>query len=435
MQSSGSSNVLSMTTFALALAPLVLGCTGGDDESESEVIVLKGGISVTGRFSTEGAQSIWGTNAVVNWVNTVHGGVDVGGQKRPLQYHYDDDQSDATVTAEIAAQHCADDAVHFVHGNYSTGLSIAAAEVIDPCGKLYVIFGGASETIFEKGFENVVQVISPARYYHRGIFDAVAAANGAGTSLNVAFLYEDGGFAKSVGAGAKDYALSLGHQVVFDELYPIGADKETQELVDLVDQLGQSNADIVVGGGHAVDSRAVNELMGGSGIAPVALSLLIAPGLDDYYDLIAPCSVDCVHAEHPAEGVCAPGQWANGVQYSEASATAEGVAWFGPSQEEFLSAFSDVAGADVQPSYQAAQAAAAVLALAYAIETADTTESNAVQAAFDGLKFKTFFGDFEVDATGKQVAHKMVEVQWQNGEKKIVWPADAATASFVYPMP
>jgi uncharacterized protein YheU (UPF0270 family) len=34
-----------------------------------------------------------------------------------------------------------------------------------------------------------------------------------------------------------------------------------------------------------------------------------------------------------------------------------------------------------------------------------------------------------------QVGHTMVDVQWQNGERVIVWPEEAQTGKVYYPMP
>ena len=47
----------------------------------------------------------------------------------------------------------------------------------------------------------------------------------------------------------------------------------------------------------------------------------------------------------------------------------------------------------------------------------------------------SFYGTWDVDDTGKQIGHSMVDVQWQNGKRVIVWPPAARTGDLYYPMP
>jgi branched-chain amino acid transport system substrate-binding protein len=47
----------------------------------------------------------------------------------------------------------------------------------------------------------------------------------------------------------------------------------------------------------------------------------------------------------------------------------------------------------------------------------------------------SFYGCWDVDDAGLQVGHSMVDVQWQEGERMIVWPPEARTGELVYPKP
>jgi branched-chain amino acid transport system substrate-binding protein len=163
--------------------------------------------------------------------------------------------------------------------------------------------------------------------------------------------------------------------------------------------------------------------------------LLVGPAAPDFYEQVEACPDPCDYDAHPAEGVAAPAQWELGVTYSQTRAEALGKTWFGPSQEEFLALFHDVAGDDVAPGYQAAQGGATILTLVLAIEAADSVETDAVRDALDDLEFTSFYGDFDIDETGLQIGHDMVELQWQDGQKVIVWPEAASTGECVYPMP
>lgn len=423
----------------LGLAPL--GC--GDDDEEvtpdagvqdtggTETITVAAPMSQTGRYAETGAQIIAGVEAAINWVNDTHGGVSVSGQSLDVEFVYYDDESEAETVEGVVQQLCDDDTVDFILGPYSSGLSAAAAPISEACGKLLVVTGGASNTIFESGYENVVQILSPGEDYHRGFLDLIDNQVDDPSALDLALAYEEGSFTASVAAGALAHATSLGFNVVFDETYPAGA--EDGDLGSFVSDLAAAEPDIIIGGGHTVDTRALTRVLAAEGVTPLAMSLLVGPATADFPEQV--CPAPCSYLIHPAEGVSVPAQWEPGVTYSQSRAEAAGQTWFGPSQEQFLTLFETVAGADSTPDYQAAQGAAAILALTLAIEQAGSLETGAVRDAFDSLEFVSFYGGFDVDETGLQVGHDMVELQWQGGSKVIVWPEDASTGDFVYPIP
>ena len=47
----------------------------------------------------------------------------------------------------------------------------------------------------------------------------------------------------------------------------------------------------------------------------------------------------------------------------------------------------------------------------------------------------SFYGGWDVNDDGMQVGHDMVDVQWQNGKRVIVYPDSAQTGKLVFPMP
>src|SRR5206468_6731549 len=85
------------------------------------------------------------------------------------------------------------------------------------------------------------------------------------------------------------------------------------------------------------------------------------------------------------------------------------------------------------PSYHSAEAGAALLVLADAIRRANSLNTAAVRAALGTMHIMTFFGEFQIDSRGLQVAHSMVVVQWQAGALKIVQPQDVAESPVQYP--
>lgn len=108
--------------------------------------------------------------------------------------------------------------------------------------------------------------------------------------------------------------------------------------------------------------------------------------------------------------------------------------WFGPSQGEFLDLYHDVAGDDQDPAYHSANGAAMILSLVLPLEQAGAVDNDAVRDALDDIAFMSFWGTWDIDESGMNIGHDMIEVQWQQGEKEIVWPEAARTAPFVYPI-
>jgi branched-chain amino acid transport system substrate-binding protein len=75
-----------------------------------------------------------------------------------------------------------------------------------------------------------------------------------------------------------------------------------------------------------------------------------------------------------------------------------------------------------------------VQVIAAAIESAGTLDRDAVRDAMLATDMETVMGPvtFNADGTGN-VWNPLV--QWIDGKQELVWPADQATADFVYPAP
>lgn len=374
---------------------------------------------LSGKYAKAGEQAFGGIQAAVQWVNETHGGVAVGGENVPLEYrHYDAESKKESVTS-LLERLITTDKVHAVLAPYSSGLTLAGAPVAEKYGIVYLDHGGASDKIFAQGFEYIVQTIGPGSKYHVGTLDLIKAIDPKATKM--ALAYEDSEFARSVMDGARAYAQKLGFEIVFQRTYPTGV----TDLTPLLSALKATKPDIILGGGHFEDGQLFNRQMADLDINAKALSLIAAATLPAFYEALGSL----------AEGVMGPSHWEYGVTFSAEGAKQAGLPWIGPSQDEFVSLFKAALGKDTVPDYHAAEAAAAVLALVLGIERADSIDSDKVRRELGELEFMSFYGTWDVDATGKQVGHPMVDVQWQNGKRVIVAPDAAKTGDILYPMP
>ncbi len=414
---------LVVLTAALLLVALLAGCqqpAKPEEKPKEAVIKLGAPISLSGKFAKEGQMSLWGMQVAVKWVNEKYGGIKIGDTTYKLELVPYDDESKKETVQSLVERLATVDKVKFILAPYSSGLTLAAAPIAEKYGVLMNSHGGASDYIFEQGYRFVVQTLSPASKYQTGFLDMIKAIDP--NAKRLALVYEDKEFSRAVHKAAKEYAEKLGFEIVYEKTYPAGVN----DLSPILNELKAAKPDIIIGGGHFADGQLLASQLAELNINVKGISILVAPALPAFYEALGT----------KAEGIAAPAQWELGVTYSPEAAKKLGVEWFGPTQEEFVQMFKEIAGEDKQPSYHAAEAAAAVLSYAKAIEKAQSLDPEKVRDAMDDLEFMCLYGLWKIDPeTGKQIGHEMVIIQWQNGEKKIIWPKEAANAEPCYPMP
>jgi len=375
--------------------------------------------TISGKHAKAGEQSVGGVEAIVDWVNNSYGGVKLGGKRVPLEYIKYDCESKKEAVTSLLERLITVDKVHFTLAPYTSGLTLAGAPVAEKYRMIYMDHGGASNKIFKQGFQYIVQTIGPASNYHRGTLNMIKKLDP--TAKKVALVYEDDEFARDVMDGAEAHAKKLGFEVVFQRTYPKGV----TDLTPLLSAMKASKPDFVLGGGHFQDGQLLNRQLADLDINPKALSLIASATLPAFYKALTT----------NAEGVMGPSHWEYGVTFSAEGAKKYKKDWIGPSQDEFVALFKKAVGSDILPDYHAAEAGASVLALVMGIEKAQSLDSLPVRKALGDLTFMSFYGGWEIDETGLQVGHDMVDLQWQNGVRVIVWPEIAKTGDFVYPMP
>lgn len=385
----------------------------------ADKIVVGHPACLSGSQAKAGEQAINGIKAIVDWVNTTRGGVAVGGKKLMLEYKYYDCESKKEQVTSLLEKLITVDKVNFTIAPYSSGLTLAGAPIADKFRIIYMDHGGASDTIFKQGYEYIVQTIGPGTRYHVGTLEMLSKA--APKDKRLALAYKDDEFARSVMEGAKENAPRLGYEIVFERTYP----KDVSDLTPLLSDLKASNPDVIIGGGHFPDGQLFARQLADLNIKPKALSLIAAVTLPAFKDALGGL----------ANGTMGPSHWEYGVTFSKEKAEKAGETWIGPSQDEFVALFKKAAGKDLMPEYHGAEAGASILALVLGVEKADSLDSDKVRKALGELKFTSFYGGWDVDETGKQIGHSMIDAQWQNGELKIVWPPDAATGNLIYPKP
>ncbi len=279
------------------------------------------------------------------------------------------------------------------YGSRPSSQALAATE------RLVWNHGGASSTIRWPAFPRVVNVLAPASTYFRGTLEAVRSADP--EARRVVILHGRTGFGADVARGAAEDAARL-HFEATEIGFSTGEAARTAPEVPDGDVL-------LVAGGFDDELAAARALLGREWRA----AGFVSAGVEE---VLPPLG-------RAREGLLGPAQWvaAAGTESDE-----------GPDVRWFLTRYRSAVGSD--PPYPAAQAFAAGVLAARCLRDAETVEDTAQVAVARSLECRTLYGDFRLDpATGLQVGHEVLTVQWQGGARRIVWPPKHADRSLTYP--
>ena len=376
------------------------------DADAEKIIYLGAAVSETGRFSREGKDTRQGYLVWLDWVNNEYGGIKVGDERYKVEIVMYDDEGDPDTAARLVEKLINEDRVDFLLGPYSSFLTQSASAIAEKYGKIMIEGNGSAETLFERGFQNLFAVLTPAVDYTRTALQLLADIG----AKTVVIAYEDTAFPTSVADGAQSWAAEYGLEVLGVETYPVNV----ADVSGIMSKFKELEPDIFVGGGHFNDAilfiRAAKEL----DFNPKAMVITVGPS--------NPKLIEEVGAD--AEYVIGPTQWEASMSYADD--------YFGTAAE-YAARYEKMWGEP--PTYQAAESTATALALHIAIEQAASLDTDAVRAALRSLDVVTFYGPINFDEKGRNAGKPMGAIQIQDGEILVVAPNNAAIAGLNYPAP
>ncbi len=377
--------------------------SGADAE---RIIYLGAAVSETGRFSREGKDTRQGYLVWLDWVNNEYGGIKVGDERYKVELVMYDDEGDPDTASRLVEKLINEDRVDFLLGPYSSFLTQSASAIAEKYGKIMIEGNGSAETLFERGFQNLFAVLTPAVDYTRTALQLLADIG----AKTVVIAYEDTAFPTSVANGAQSWAAEYGLEVLGVETYPVNV----ADVSGIMSKFKELDPDIFVGGGHFNDAilfiRAAKEL----DFNPKAMVITVGPS--------NPKLIEEVGAD--AEYVIGPTQWEASMSYADD--------YFGTAAE-YAARYEKMWGEP--PTYQAAESTATALALHIAIEQAASLDTDAVRAALRSLDVVTFYGPINFDEKGRNAGKPMGAIQIQDGAILVVAPTNAAIADLNYPAP
>jgi branched-chain amino acid transport system substrate-binding protein len=286
---------------------------------------------------------------------------------------------------------------HLLFGPYGSGPTL---EVLGTTQRAVWNHGGAVSTIRWPVFPGVVNVLSPASSYFRGILEVVRSVEPE-QGQRVAILHASSGFGADVARGAVDWARRLGFQASANPF-------SRGEAANLASRVPDADV-FLVAGGFEDELAAARALLSRKWRAVG----LVGAGVEEVLASLGPAR----------EGLLGPSQW---------MPAAAPVPNEGPDAGWFETRYRSITGGDAP--YPAAQAMAAGVLAARCLREAQVLEDAALLAAARRLACRTLYGEFRLDpATGLQVGHEVLTVQWQSGRRRIVWPLERAERPLAYP--
>jgi ABC-type branched-subunit amino acid transport system substrate-binding protein len=317
-------------------------------------------VPVSGRYAVQGAQ--------------LRAGLELWAQWARARLLIEDDESRPDRAAALfrrLAGRC-----DFVLGPYGSDSTRAVAKARPDT----VVWnhGGAADDIQRQ--PGVVSVPSPASRYLVTLGRTIAAER---PGASVALVIGRGRFAELARQGIERAAPSLGLTVA-----------ATFSFRESVTSVAGLRPDALLACGPV--AREVELFRAVAAELPEAIVGGVSPGLSAFPELLG---------ETP-DGFLAPVQWHADLDEARPE--------LGPRSQEFVAAAA--AGGYRDPDYVAAQGYAAALIADRCIQLAPDDPLSAARS----LRTTTFFGAFELDASGLQIWHRLSVIRWHRGRQELV---------------
>jgi branched-chain amino acid transport system substrate-binding protein len=379
--------------------------------------------SLTGSQEVSSKRQVNGFNLWMDQLNASGGLVLADGTVVRFAAQTYDDESNKERVQELYTRLITEDNADYLISPYSSGLTAAAAIIAEQNGKVMITAGAAEDDAYKQGYTHIFQLYTPGSLYLISTVDMLMELS---PGAKVAVVHENDKFSTSVVDGLKPYLEAHDFEIVLEEGYA----SDTTDFGPVINKLVDSGATVLLGGGHYPDGSTFARQIYEREVGLDFISLLVAPADSKFPEL-----------GDAALGVTTSSQWELKATHTQEEAAALGIEWYGPSGAEFASAYEAAYGD--KPTYHAAGGYAAGLLLQKAMLNAGSTDPDKVKAALEAMNVFTFYGgiqfDTSVEAHGLQISHQMVVAQWQYNEageltREVIWPADVATSSPLYPI-
>ncbi len=345
--------------------------------------------SLTGKYGQFGTEQFRG---VKMWVEDINErGALLG---RPVELIVYDNQSQREVCAELYQKLIVEDKVDLLIGPYSSGMSLAARPIVEQFN-FPMLVEGTAPSIWAQGINNMFGFLTPSE---KSMVPVISMAASKGYK-RVALAYANTDFPIGVASGVRAQLEEQGMQLVFDEQYAKEY-KTSDEFLPLLTRMKATKPDLVIVASYLIDSIAFTQQAKLSELAPKMFVFSTGPAMSEYADALG----------KDVEGIMSTVQWDRSQRM--------------PGSFDFSFRFQQKYG--IHADYNAAGGYAAGQIIEAAVRLAGTLDKDKIRERLKAMKFRSLIGHFRVDENGRQIGKPNYIIQWQEGERRLIYPNNLA---------
>lgn len=389
---------------------LLGGCGGSDKDDSSKAASSDDPIKVGVILPLTGTQAMFG-EMEKNTMEMVYEKLKAEGKTvingREVKLIFEDDQSKQDVAKAATEKLVNQDKVDLLSGGYSSACTNVIAGSAQSMGVPFIINTGSADEITKQGWEWIFRgAAAPASKYTVALWDMMEEVI---KPESVGILYENTDFGTSSAEGFRPECEKRGIEIVFDQSYEAGA----IDFKPMLSKMKAAKPDIIFATSYVMDAalivKQMKELDFNTGMFIGAGAGYTMPEFAE-------------NAGSVADFIASTALWV------------PNVAWEGAG--EYFDGYVEKFGKE--PDYHGAQADATMNIIIDALNRADEISKEGIKKALKETDIMTIMGPMKFeDWEGYTNQNKPTTyvVQWIDGNLEVVWPEEAASAEYLYPVP
>jgi branched-chain amino acid transport system substrate-binding protein len=400
---------------AAACAPSQQAKGGGSSGAVPDTITIGATLPLTGTESKAGARQKEGYELAVDLANQV-GGIQVGSKRVKVQLKLLDDTTDQAKAVNLAQRLITQDKVNFMLGTYSTPLVEAQSTVAEQNQIPYVNGGGASTSIYGKGFKWIFGTLASVENLSLTEMQWIKKQQDAGKlpkPAKVAIVWENTSHGKDFRKGIMDFAKQNagGYQIAVDESFEL----DGKDFSAVLNKVKAAKVDLFMVDAHLPDFLTMQRQYISSGM----------------------CNKVITYGARGAEADARQALGAKAVTYIISAVWWNAQLGNRGLNKTFVDAFK--AKYQKDPEWYQATTYEAARALFTAISKAGSVDKQKVRDALSSLQMESILPggtlSFPAAAGGQANYSFVVQQNLPDGTSPIIYPDDVKTADGVAPNP
>jgi len=363
--------------------------------------------------STTGSQANFGTMVYnSNMMAFEHEGIkEIDG--RPIQFAVEDDESNPQKAKSAMEKLISMDKVDFVVGGYSSATTAAMAGTAEDLGcPLVIDCGSADETTTKPNKWVFSGPRVPASHYGDALWGLIDEVTKPKT---VALFYENTDWGVSSAKALRSGFEKRGIKILFDQQYEAGA----MTFKPMLTRIKAEKPEMVMAVSYLTDAIMLAKQM-----KEIRLDTPLFMGYAGGYTM--PEFLD--HCKKDVNYIASTTNWSPQAPW--------------PGVKEYYEAY--IKKYNAPPDYHGAQGYAAMQVAIDALKRAAKPLSrDSIKEALAKTDMMTVMGQIKHHEWQDNLGHHYYNqglpltyvIQWQNSKQEVVWPKDAKTADFIFPVP